>query len=72
MLPLPVGLPAMWETWQRDDDDVVRAAISASKVLDLWPIPEEAREETLLRLTEAIFDMITELQEYEAESGKSA
>jgi hypothetical protein len=50
----------MWETWQRDDDDVVRAAISASKVLDLWPIPEEAREETLLRLTEAIFDMITE------------
>jgi hypothetical protein len=62
----------MWETWQRDDDDVVRAAISASKVLDLWPIPKEAREETLLRLTEAIFDMITELREYEAESGKSA
>jgi hypothetical protein len=62
----------MWETWQRDEDDVVRAAISASKVLDLWPIPKEAREETLLRLTEAIFDMITELREYEAESGKSA
>ena len=62
----------MWETWQRDDDDVVRAAISASKVLDLWPITEEAREETLLRVTEAIFDMITELREYEAESGKSA
>jgi len=62
----------MWETWQRDDDDVVRAAICASKVLDLWPIPEEAREETLLRVTEAIFDMITELREYEAESGKSA
>jgi hypothetical protein len=66
MLPLPFMLPAMWETWQRDDDDVVRAAISASKVLDLWPIPKEAREETLLRLTEAIFDMITELREYEA------
>jgi len=49
---------------------VVRAAISASKVLDLWPIPEEAREETLLRLTEAIFDMITELREYEANQGR--
>jgi hypothetical protein len=57
----------MWETWQRDDDDMVRAHLSASQILDFWPVPAERREEALIRLTETILDMITEVREYEAE-----
>ena len=46
---------------------MVRAHLSASQILDCWPVPAERREEALIRLTEACFDVIAELREFEAE-----
>ena len=57
----------MWETWQREDDEMVCAHLSASRILDFWPLPAEQRARALIRLTEKILDMITEVREYEAE-----